>query len=489
MKNIWVLFALFWSVHHAFAADSELQKTVDNFVSKPDLKQASISFMVVDLANNQVLAQHDAKRLLSPASTTKLWSTAAALELLGAEYRPKTQVLYTGTIVGSTLNGSIIMRGFGDVSLGSSHFTSREKMRDFLDSWADSIKAMGILNISGGVLADASSLGYFGGPDGWSWGDMGNYYGAFPSGLTLFDNMMELFFSTSSKAGGSTTITKTNPALPGFVIQNHVLADNVTSDNAYVYGAPYSNYAFVTGTLPLNKSAFVVKSAIQNPELVFALEFHAALLRKGIQVNANPLAFNTIDPIEKDRVNAVLNEKQTLIFTHFGATLFQVAEFINFKSVNLFAEHLPCWIALEKKGIGHHKEGMKIIQDFWGAKFDIAASRINDGSGLSRTNAISAQNFADLLTYMHKSKNQEFELTLPIAGESGTLKNLCKGQAGQGRIMAKSGTMSKVKSYAGYVKTKSGKKLAFAIIVNNHANSSSALTTQMESVLNAMASL
>ena len=78
---------------------------------------------------------------------------------------------------------------------------------------------------------------------------------------------------------------------------------------------------------------------------------------------------------------------------------------------------------------------------------------------------------------------------MPIAGESGTLKNLCKGQAGQGRIMAKSGTMSKVKSYAGYVKTKSGKKLAFAIIVNNHANSSSALTAQMESVLNAMAVL
>jgi D-alanyl-D-alanine carboxypeptidase/D-alanyl-D-alanine-endopeptidase (penicillin-binding protein 4) len=132
---------------------------------------------------------------------------------------------------------------------------------------------------------------------------------------------------------------------------------------------------------------------------------------------------------------------------------------------------------------------MNLINDFWSSKFDIAASRINDGSGLSRTNAISAQNFIDLLTYMHKNGSKDFERTLPTAGESGTLKNLCKGQAGQGRIMAKSGTMSKVKSYAGYVNTKSGKKLAFAIIVNNHANSSSALTTQMESVLNAMASL
>ena len=489
MKNLIFVIGVFWCSTPLFSSDSELQKAVDNFVSKPDLKQASISFMAVDLATNQVLAQHDAKRLLAPASTTKLWSTAAAMELLGAEYRPKTQVLYTGTIVGSTINGSIIVRGFGDVSLGSAHFTSREKMRDFIDAWADSIKALGAQNVSGGILTDASSFGYFGPPYGWSWSDMGNYYGAFPSGLTVFDNMMELFFSTPAKVGGTTNITKTNPVLPNLVIQNYVLADNITSDNAYVYGAPYSNYSFVTGTLPLNKTAFVVKSAMQNPELVFALEFHAALLRKGIQLNASPLINNTIDPKEKEQVSALLKEKQTLIFTHLGAPLFQVAEFINFKSVNLFAEHLPCWIALEKNGLGYHKEGMKIIQDFWSTKFDIAATRINDGSGLSRTNAISAQNFVDLLIYMHKSKSQEFELTLPIAGESGTLKNLCKGQAGQGRIMAKSGTMSKVKSYAGYVKTKSGKKLAFAIIVNNHANSSSALTAQMESVLNAMAVL
>ena len=488
--RISVLLSLCWFFSLSIQAqNADLQKVVDAFVNKPDLKQASISFMAVDLSSNQVLAQHDAKRLLAPASTTKLWSTAAAFELLGAQYRPKTQVFYTGLIEGKSLKGSIILRGFGDVSLGSTYFTTRDKMRDFLDSWADSIKRLGIESISGHVLADASALGYFGAPDGWSWGDMGNYYGAFPSGLSIFDNMVELFFNTPTKAGLATTIQRTNPIIPNFIIQNYVLSDNITSDNAYVYGAPYSNYAFVTGTLPVSKNGFVVKAAMQNPELVFALEFHAALARKSIVISGNPLFVNTIDPTEKERITSILKEKQTLLFTHYGSTLFQISEFINFKSVNLFAEHLPCWIALEKKGLGHHNEGVKIIQDFWSGKFDLTATRINDGSGLSRTNAISAQNFIDLLTYMHKSNNQEFERTLPTAGESGTLKNLCKGQAGQGRILAKSGTMSKVKSYAGYVKTKSGKKLAFAIIVNNHANSSSALTTQMESVLNAMASL
>ena len=489
MRNILFLSLCFALVLPVLAIDNELQKAVDNFVTKPDLKQASVSFLAVDLSNNQVLAQHNANRLLAPASTTKLWSTAAAFEILGADYRPKTQLLYTGSIVGNELKGNIIIRGFGDPSLGSSHFTTQEKMRDFLDIWADSVKNLGINVVSGCVLADASALGYFGPPDGWSWGDMGNYYGAFPSGLTIFDNMIELFFNTPSKSGAATTLARTNPTVPNFVIQNYVLAENVTSDNAYVYGAPYSNYAYVTGSLPMGKTGFIVKGAIQNPELVFAIEFHAALIRRGIQIASSPLTYNTIETSEKEKAQAILKGKQTLIYTLYGASLFQVAEFINFKSVNLFAEHLPCWIALEKKGLGYHRDGMKIIQDFWGSKFDISASRINDASGLSRTNAISAQNFIDLLTYMSKSTNKEFELTLPVAGESGTLKNLCKGQTGQGRIMAKSGTMSKVKSYAGYVTTKSGKKLAFAIIVNNHANSSSSLTTQIETVLNAMASL
>lgn len=489
MKISLITVFLSFFVFGAFGADSELQKAIDNFANKPDLKQASISFLAVDLSNNQVVAQYDPKRLLSPASTTKLWSTAAALELLGSEYKPKTELFYTGNLENAVLNGSILIKGYGDASLGSTHFGSRENMRQFLNSWADSVWNLGIRKITGYVVADASSMGYFGVPDGWSWSDMGNYYGAFPSGLTLFDNMMELFFNTSSKVGGATTIQKTNPHISNFQIQNYVLADAVNSDNAYVFGAPYSNYAFVTGSLPLNKTAFIVKAAIQNPEWLFAYEFHTALTLKGIEIATIPLANGSAEPQEQGIFKQIKSEKQVLILTQHGPSLQRFAEIINFKSVNLFAEILPCWIALEKNGLGYHRAGMKLIQDFWSTKVDIAASRINDASGLSRTNAISAQNFVDMLGYMHKSNNKFFELTLPVAGESGTLKALCKGQAGQGRIKAKSGTMSKVKSYAGYVNTKSGKKLAFAIIVNNHANSSSSLKTQIETVLNAMASL
>jgi D-alanyl-D-alanine carboxypeptidase/D-alanyl-D-alanine-endopeptidase (penicillin-binding protein 4) len=88
---------------------------------------------------------------------------------------------------------------------------------------------------------------------------------------------------------------------------------------------------------------------------------------------------------------------------------------------------------------------------------------------------------------MYGSKNyQAFLNTLPIAGKSGTIASLCKNQPGEGRIYAKSGTISKIKSYAGYVFSSSGKKIAFAITVNNYNCTNMELRKQLEEIFNAL---
>jgi D-alanyl-D-alanine carboxypeptidase/D-alanyl-D-alanine-endopeptidase (penicillin-binding protein 4) len=112
---------------------------------------------------------------------------------------------------------------------------------------------------------------------------------------------------------------------------------------------------------------------------------------------------------------------------------------------------------------------------------------LKDGSGLSRTNKVSAATFCSLLKYMNNSKNiSVFKNTLPIAGTSGTLKAFCKGQCSEGKFIAKSGTMNSVKSYAGYITTISGRELAFALIVNNYSCSNNAIVKKMEPVMNAI---
>jgi D-alanyl-D-alanine carboxypeptidase/D-alanyl-D-alanine-endopeptidase (penicillin-binding protein 4) len=179
-----------------------------------------------------------------------------------------------------------------------------------------------------------------------------------------------------------------------------------------------------------------------------------------------------------------------LLYKHKSPTVASIAYWTNLKSVNLFAEELVCWIGFHKNGNGSTENGISYIDKFWDARINTAGLFLKDGSGLSRTNAISAEHFCELLKYMHHSKNAgAFKKTLAIAGETGTMVDICKNQAGEGRVRAKSGTMSKVKSYAGYVKTKSGKELAFALIFNNYNCTNSALVLKIEKLMNTMAIL
>jgi D-alanyl-D-alanine carboxypeptidase/D-alanyl-D-alanine-endopeptidase (penicillin-binding protein 4) len=176
-----------------------------------------------------------------------------------------------------------------------------------------------------------------------------------------------------------------------------------------------------------------------------------------------------------------------LLFQQNSKTIKEIAFWTNFKSVNLFAEGLVNLLGFYSNGDGSTNSGLKIIGDFWKDKINTSNLILNDGSGLSRLNAISAQHFCELLKYMSTSKNyDDFKSTFPVAGTNGTISTLCKGGSGEGRIFAKSGTLNNTKSYVGYIDSKSGKKIAFAIIVNDFSCSSGEIKNKIETILNAL---
>jgi D-alanyl-D-alanine carboxypeptidase/D-alanyl-D-alanine-endopeptidase (penicillin-binding protein 4) len=207
------------------------------------------------------------------------------------------------------------------------------------------------------------------------------------------------------------------------------------------------------------------------------------LLKKEIYVVQKPKSYRLIDV---ELPNSY--EKFNLLFSQSSKTVKEIAFWTNFKSVNLFAEGLLNQLGYTKQGNGSTESSLKVLTEFWEQKIDLSGMILKDGSGLSRSNAISANHFCQLLNYMYKSNNfVDFKETLPVAGKSGTISSLCKGQMGEGRIFAKSGTISNVKAYAGYVYSKSGKKFAFSISVNNYNGSSADLQNKIEKVLNAIA--
>ena len=174
--------------------------------------------------------------------------------------------MHTGYIDSLTgvLHGDLIILGGGDPTLGSRYYNKDGEERNFLASWVDTIANYGITSIEGRVIADGSKYKYNGVPAGWVWGDLGNYYGAGPAGLTIFDNMCKLTFQTGKNAGDSTKIICSEPYVPYHHIQNHVKSADSKKDNAYVYGAPYSLDWYVEGTLPKDREEFVVIEPLEH---------------------------------------------------------------------------------------------------------------------------------------------------------------------------------------------------------------------------------
>ena len=481
--NCWLLI---FSISISFAQEEQpnsVEKALQSFLKHTDLSHAAVSFEAIDLSTGKVVASANPRMAIIPASTVKLFTTATAFQYLGSFYKPITRLYYTGTISEhGVLTGNLIVRGGGDPTLGSRFYTKEGEERAFFADWKNAISELGIKEIKGSVIADASDFGYDGAPAGWTWGDMGNYYGAWASGLTLFDNMTYLYFNTTSNSGDTAELYCIDPYIPSLTVQNRVKSAKVKGDNAYVFGAPFSKDWFVEGQLPIDQSDFKVKAAIPDPEELLAMEFSSFLKQAGIGVHYHYVAMRNVWNAKE-----LIYADAQLIMEYAGKDVNNIAYWVNQRSVNLYAEHLLGLVGLKKYGKGNTSNGTAAVVDYWSDKIATQGIRLTDGSGLSRNNAVSASHFTALLKYMREKGEKEFEKTLPIAGKSGTLASVCKGQAAEGRLIAKSGTMSRIKSYAGYVNTKSGKQLAFAIIVNNHTNSSAALVKQMEPLFNVMA--
>ena len=463
---------------------NSVENAVSSFVNGSGMEHASVSIMVYDLDKGTTVAKHDELITMPTASTTKLFSTATAIDILGPDYRAKTRIYMDGYVKDSILGGNIWIRGGGDPSLGSKYFNREGHELDFMQPWVDSLKAMGIKKINGAVIGDASEFGYEGVPDGWDWVDMGNYYGAGASGLTIYDNLVRYNFSSGGRAGEYVKVESIEPEVPGLIYHNYVKASTKPGDNAYLYGGPYSYERFGTGTIPLNQSNFLVKGSLPDPEFQIAYEFNKALYEAGIEVDELPRGVRSMDRFSTQSEY----DKRTLIATHLGEKLNDIIKETNFRSVNLYAEHMVNLVGYEKTGDGSTASGLSVLEAHWKNKMYVDGIHVNDGSGLSRSNAIAARHYIELLKAMKSSTHYaSFYASLPVAGESGTMRNICKGQTAHGRIHAKSGSITRVKSYAGYVNTTTGKNLAFAIIVNNFDGSSSTLSSRMQSLMNSIA--
>ena len=451
-----------------------------------DLRNAGIGFFAVDVKTGEVLAELNSNLALTPASTQKLITTATALEVLGANYRFETNIEYTGKIDKNThvLEGNIVIKGGGDPTLGSKYF-DETRTHLFLQKWADAISAKGIKHIDGEVIADARLYGYDIVPPTWAWEDMGNYFGAGACGLTVYDNFYTLFINTGKNIGDITKIVKVEPKIEGMSFDNQVISDAIISDQSYIFGAPYTYFRYIQGRLPLNRTSFKVKGSLPDPAYYVATELKSKLK---LSKNISSGIATTF------RKNPELSEVDSLqhfrLYTSKSPELKDIIKLTNFRSINLFAEHLFKQSQLKSCNFKIENIDKDFIENFWKKRgLNPGGMNIYDGSGLSKYNTVTTKQMAAILMYMKtKSKNTEvFYNSIPTVGKEGTVKYMCKATSAENNMHAKSGSIRNVRAYAGYVTTKSGRDVAFSIIINNFNCKSKLARKKMEKVLVAIA--
>jgi len=451
-------------------------KALELLMADSSMMHSSVSLCILNTGTGETVYEFNAEKSLIPASVLKLVTSAAALELLGPEYCFRTKLGYTGYLnsMAGLLTGDIIIIGGGDPALGSEYY--KDHYQNFLKNWITEIRNLGIKKIEGRIITDDSRYDFQPVPAKWLWEDTGNYYGAGAYGLSVFDNTYEIHFRTSDD-GSNPIITGIVPDICLYKLSNQLIASG-NSDKGYVFAAPYNDYGWLAGFVPVNREDFVLKASVSDPPLLLSEIIDSMLDSAGIVVSGDPSTAR----LEKN----FMENKLKIIDEVVSPPLKDIIEVLNHESVNLFAEHLLKELGKIYNNNGTTAAGIEVLFKFLeDSGINTSGMFIEDGSGMSPMDAVTSGGLADLLLFMRtKGKYfNEFYTSLPDAGKEGTLTNYFKNPVFDSNLKAKSGSMTRVRSYAGYFRTMSGNEMAFSILINNYSGPPQKIITGIEEIL------
>jgi D-alanyl-D-alanine carboxypeptidase/D-alanyl-D-alanine-endopeptidase (penicillin-binding protein 4) len=390
----------------------------------------------------------NSNKLLIPASSLKIVTSIYSFEKLSKDFKFKTEIM-SDDVKNNTVEFFVI-KGYGDMTLGSSNFNS--SIDSVLNDIYDVIKSKKINRIKN-LIVDTSLLDDY--PESsWEWQDIGNYYAARVSAFSINDNQYSIYFKTYG-VGEKTDIIKIYPD-PGLKIKNYVVGDlPKTGDNSYIFSNPYCESAVIRGSLGITTSTYIVKGSLSNPPETFLKILVEFLKSKNIIVENNDIIYQP------------LNRKLNVLKTYYSPSLSQIIKVMNKKSFNFYAESLLRY-SLLKKGVYGLDENLKELGNFLNEN-GIKRFKIVDGSGLSRRNLFSCDGFIKLLEFVkNRDYYNDFYESLIYPGDEDAKGHIKKfGLKYNLNTRIKSGSLNGVRSYVGYVEN-DGKIYSFCFNINNY---------------------
>ncbi|WP_445305057.1 D-alanyl-D-alanine carboxypeptidase/D-alanyl-D-alanine endopeptidase [Microcoleus sp. Pol12B4] len=421
----------------------ELGAQVDAIANRPEFSRARWGILIQPLSSTTTLYSRDAQKYFIPASNAKLLTTAAALQKLGADFRIKTSV-YSGE------NGSLYVAGRGDPSIAEAQ----------LKSLAQQLKQRGISQVNQLIGDDSYFQGSAVNPN-WEWEDAQAGYGAPINSLIFNQNAIDLLLSPQA-IGQPLKVTFAEPKLANqWQLQNNSVTVAQSESEFIDVGREFDRPIIrVSGQLKVGgepESAYV---AVVNPANNFLQYFQQALATEGI-------------PVKQALVASASGNLNQELATVESPPLAELVRETNRESNNLYAEVLLRLLGKVTDKMPQQQEdtGEMGLKELKTALTQLGVNPnsyiLADGSGLSRHNLISPEALVQTLRFMANSPAASiYRQSLPIAGESGTLKNRFNTTPNRVNLQAKTGTMTGVSALSGYIEVPNYEPLVFSIIVN-----------------------
>jgi serine-type D-Ala-D-Ala carboxypeptidase/endopeptidase (penicillin-binding protein 4) len=491
-------------------AANSLPERINELLASPDLQRGFWGIEVVSLTSGKTLCSLNPDKLFTPASNTKLFTSAAAMALIGPDYKFRTTVETTGSLDKyGRLSGDVVLVGRGDPNLSGRElpYELRTQRNDHpihvLEALADDLVQKGVKYVDGDVVADDSYFAFERYGEGWSQDDLVWADGAPVSALTINDNVVFVNILPADRAGEKAFVSIT-PFAGYYRLDNRIITTPPgTARKFFVNRQPGSTVLTLWGNMPLDDPGTNEALAIENPADFAAALFHQLLERRGIIIYGRDRTRHTeLATLPTFTVNALApshggsdeqprplkSDQPVVLGSYESKALLEDVRVINKVSQNLHAEILLRLLGRERGTAGTVEGGLEVMRGFL-TQAGIAAEQYEfyDGSGLSRQNLVTPHAVVQLLRYVSAQPwGAAFKLTLPVSGVDGSLSDRLNSPRMQGRIFAKTGSLGGVKSLSGYAVTDSGDAVVFSILSNNLNLPTKRITDTIDQVVQAI---
>jgi D-alanyl-D-alanine carboxypeptidase/D-alanyl-D-alanine-endopeptidase (penicillin-binding protein 4) len=457
-----------------------LVSDLDAIFNDPLLARALVGVRVDSLATGRTLYARDAGRLVMPASNMKLLTLALAAERLGWNFRYETRLEAGGPIRDGVLDGDLVVVGSGDPSIMSRDFAPAAQF----DEWASALREAGIRRVTGRIVGDDRAFG--GDPlgAGWAWDYLDADYAAGSGALNYNENVAVIRVWPGDAAGERARVDVTPPG-HGFDVENDVQTTAAGSQaSVTVSHAIGSPKLVIRGRIAAGGNVIIRATPVENPTRFFVEALRLTRLSRGVSVAGGAWDRDDVADPPKDDGRRVLATRQSQPLSNLAGYFVKVSQ-------NFYAEALLKTVGRVAGGTGAPRPGTVAAArqaaretfSAWGIPND--AYVMNDGSGLSRYDYVTADTMATLLAHVWKDERLRgpFVAALPIAARDGTLSSRMRGTTLDSHVQAKTGTISNVRALSGFLETKTGEKLVFSMIANNFTASSAQIDAIVEKAL------